>query len=139
MSKKKHQKKFKIPQKNTKHFQPDKSITDPDLLKPTFSFHHMKYGSPNCASICNHTVKASITDRLVRLSQLPWNKIKNEPKERLGFEIIPRKQVKFALPTIVTPEVPLLVFRLSQSDRIAGFRERDIYHLIAVGPDHTLY
>jgi len=110
-----------------------------DSFQPVFSFRYMNYGSGFCLSKCNQQSKSSVSDTLLKLSQLTWSKINSRPKESLGFEKIPSDQFKASLPSVITPEVSVLVFRFSKSGRMAGFREKDIYHIILVSPNHDLY
>ncbi len=56
------------------------------------------------------------------------------PKEQ-GFETIPRHRFDIALPPILTPEVAILVTRYDGGGRLAGYRDRDIYHIVLVGED----
>ena len=61
------------------------------------------------------------------------------PKEQYGYERIPQKRFKIALPSSVTPEVDMMVFRFSSAGRIAGYRINDVFHIVVVGPNHELY
>ena len=107
-----------------------------DKLKPIFSFHHMEYGGKNCLSRCDGVSRALIVGTLLQLSQKTWSQILSTCKETLGKENIPVKQFKVRLPRIVTPEVKsLMVFRFSESERMAGIRHKDIYHILIVGDD----
>ena len=118
---------------------PKEPPIDFDSLPPAFSFRHIKYSGKRCLSKCDDNAKVSIVDKLMRLSQLTWKQIYSQSKEKLGFEKIPRDKLKFPLPSIVTPEVNIMVFRYSDAGRIAGFRAFDVYHIIAIGPNHDLY
>lgn len=131
----------KLQSKSTKNFKvlEDKPTEKFDNFKPIFSFHYMPYGQKNCLSKCDKEARSFIASRLVRLSQLTWSAIRSEPKDGLGFEIIPRDQLKISIPKSITPEVPILIFRFSAVGRIAGFRDKDIYHIVLVGPNHDLY
>lgn len=129
----------KLPVKNTSNFKID---TPPnyDDRKPAFSFREMKYRGDGCLSVCEDRHKVEIADRLVRLSQLPWKEIYKQPKEGLGFENIPCRQFIIPLPATITQEMEtLVVFRFSDSGRMAGFRSQDTYHIVVVGPNHSLY
>lgn len=122
-----------IKAKNTSRFQTSKP-PDYDKLPPIFSFHHMDYGGKNCLSRSGGVFKASIISTLLQLSQQIWSQILSTRKETLGKENIPVKQFKVHLPRIVTPDVKsLMVFRLSESERMAGIRHNDIYHILIVG------
>ncbi|MBU4351450.1 hypothetical protein KKH63_03970 [Patescibacteria group bacterium] len=107
-----------------------------DKLKPIFSFRHMNYGGGNCLSHCDSSSKASVVKTLLQLSQLTWSQILSTRKESHGKENIPIKQFKVPLPSFVTPDVKsLMVFRFSESERMAGIRHNDIYHILIVGAD----
>jgi len=104
-----------------------------DNQKPIFAFYYMQYGGDHCLSRCGQQEKATVTDKLIELSQITWKQIINSPKTGSGFEKIPRKQFKVPLPSIATPEVTIKVFRHSHMGRIAGFRKNDIYHILLIG------
>jgi len=131
MSKRQNLKKIKP--KNTSLF----TIEEPrnyDELKPIFSFRHMNYGGKNCLSQCDKPSRASMVNTLLQLSQLTWSQILSTPKESYGKEKIPIEQFKVSLPHFVTPDVKsLMVFRFSKSERMAGIRHNDIYHILIVG------
>ncbi len=112
-------------------------ITDQESKKPLFSFHHTKYGGSHCLTTCENIVQSSVAVTMVRLSQLTWAEIGLEPKDGLGYEKIHRHQFKVALhlPSTITPDVPILVFRHSSGGRIAGYKEENIYHILVIGQD----
>ena len=87
-----------------------------DSSAPIFSFRHMRYGGKYCMSLCERDDKLAIYGTLLTLSQLTWSQIKMRPREKMGFEKIPKEQIKASLPPIITPEVPVLVFRFSDGD-----------------------
>lgn len=131
---------FKKPKsKETKHFRIKNEIPQPkinyDDNPPIFSFRHMQYGGYCCLSRCDRDDKASVAKTLVELSQFPWKEIECKRRETFGYEPIPREEFKVSLPLppFVTPEVPLKVFRHSESGRIAGYRNNDVYHILVVG------
>ena len=94
----------------------------------------MKYRSDNCLSQCSQDSKSAVVNTLLKLSQISWNQISSSPSTGLGFENIPLHRFSVPLPPLVTEEVPSLkVFRYSAAGRIAGIREKDIYHIILVG------
>jgi hypothetical protein len=131
---------FKKPKsKSTNRFKFDEESAEEDNYdshRPIFSFYNMHYGSKYCLSSCDIISKSSVADRLLRLSQLPWGVILSTSKESLGKENIPTRQFKVPLPPMVTPDVTsLMVFRFSDSERMAGLREKDVYHILLVGKD----
>jgi len=129
---------FKSPKnKKSKRFKVDNLKKPPnyDLSKPIFSFKHMKYQGHYCISMCEGDEKSFIIDTLLRFSQLTWREIKRLPKQ-FGFEKMPPYRFKVALPQILTPEVPILVARYGgEGGRLAGFRNKDVYHVVLVGKD----
>jgi len=114
-------------------------LPDYDSFKPAFSFRDMRYGGKGCLSKCNKESKSYIADKLLQLSQLTWKDIHSNPKRGLGYEPIPCGKFKIPLPSSITPEVTLLVFRFSSSGRMAGYRKQDILHIVAVGLHKELY
>jgi hypothetical protein len=131
----KHRNSFKNPPfSETNRFKVDEGPVDSGNKKPIFSFLHMEYNSESCISRCNNIDKASVLSKLVELSQLTWSQIISSPKKGNGFEMIPISNFHVAMPGYVTEDVDrLLVFRYSRSGRIAGQRERDIFHILLVG------
>ena len=129
----KRQKLKTVKPKNTSRF----DIKEPqnyDRLKPIFSFRHMNYGGKNCLSNCDSPSRVSMVNTLLQLSQLKWSQILSTRKESYGKENIPKEQFKVSLPRFVTPDVKsLMVFRFSKSERMAGIRHNDIYHILIVG------
>lgn len=127
---------FKKPQfKSTNRFEVKEEPAKINYIhqKPIFSFYHMQYGKAVCLSKCQPGEKSDVTDKLIALSQITWNVIIGSSRKSLGFETMPQKELRFSLPSIVTPEVTIEVFTYSKGGRIAGFREKNIYHIIAVG------
>jgi hypothetical protein len=110
-----------------------------DNFKPAFSFREMKYQGNVCLSVCDDGAKAAIASKLLKLSQLTWGQILSLPRKKLGLEHIPYEEFKISLPPTVTKETTLLVFRFSDPGRIAGYRQQDIYHIVAVSSTHALY
>jgi len=108
---------------------------DYNKLPPIFSLKHMTYQGPCCISKCEREEKSFILDTIQRLSQSTWREIRGWKKET-GFEKMPHYRFKVPLPTILTPDVAILVTRYDgQGGRIAGFREKDIFHIVLVGKD----
>jgi len=118
---------------------PDKPSISYDSYKPIFSFNYMQYGSNTCLSSCDNTTKISVANKLLQLSQQRWSDILSTSKKSLGCERIPYDQLKKPLPSTITPEIKMTVFRLSSSARMVGLRRHDVYHIVQVSPNHDLY
>ena len=130
-------KKFKLPSQSSTQF----NVIPPnyDDYKPSFSFRDMKYQGNVCLSACDDSHKAAVANTLLKLSQLKWKQIHSQPKEALGYEPIPYNRFRIALPPTVTKETTLLVFRFSNKGRMAGYRQHDTLHIVAVSSSHSLY
>jgi hypothetical protein len=126
----------KINNRTSQRFQTENIEPTPnyDFNKPIFSLKHMRYQGDHCISKCETDIKSLIIDTLLRLSQFTWSQLKTFPKNT-AFEQLPHHRFKAPFPPIVTPEVPILVVRYDDGGRIAGFRERDIFHVILAGKD----
>lgn len=127
----------KLRHKKTDHIRVGKVTAEPDydLFKPLFSFKYINYLGDNCISRCAEEKKALILSKLLRLSQSIWQEIKKMSKDQ-GFEPIPqfRFTATVPLPENLTPEATILVARYDgDGGRIAGFRDKDIYHIVLVG------
>ncbi len=106
---------------------------DFDSEKPVFSLVHMRYGQPHCISNCKNEGKAHIISTLLRLSQSTWRQLKSIPHKQ-GFELIPRDRFTASFPSHITPETTILVAQYDgDGGRIAGYRDKDIYHIVLAG------
>ena len=123
--------------KSSKRFQIKDTEPSPDydLRPPIFSLKYMLYQRRCCISKCQTGKKARILDKILKLSQSKWKDIRGFPKKS-GFEPIPHHRFKVSLPAILTPEVTIEVARYDgDGGRFAGFREKDIFHIVLVGKD----
>ncbi|MBF0343716.1 MAG: hypothetical protein HQL06_05725 [Nitrospirae bacterium] len=106
----------------------------------TFSFRLMRKGSKCCLSLCRQIDKAHVADKLLSLGQMTWKQIHQVSRKGLGFEMIPVGQLKIAMPSHINEDVKeVMIFKFSDSGRLAGIRERDIFYVIFVAPNHNLY
>lgn len=115
-----------------KHLEPPINYSKLPLI---FSLKYMIYQGNCCISRCEKEEKSLILDTIQRLSQSTWNEIIGWRKE-IGFEKMPHHRFKVSLPNVLTPEVSILVTRYDgEGGRLAGFRERDIFHIVLAGKD----
>lgn len=71
--------------------------------------------------------------RLKKYSELGWNGMSTSRKHDYGWEYLPQEQMKQQLPSIITPEVDLMILRSSNDNRsMVGFREWNIFHVIFI-------
>ena len=107
---------------------------DYDQRKPIFSLREIRYGNPGCISTCLPPARSSVLHTMLKLSQFTWAKISTFPKEKLGYEKIPRNQFKISVPSSITQDIEeLVVFRYSDGGRIAGYRINDVFNIVLVG------
>lgn len=71
--------------------------------------------------------------RLRKLSELGWKEIAKSDRHAYGMEKIPRDILKHALPSQITPEVPIFAFRAVGDNRpFVGFREGNVFHIVFI-------
>jgi hypothetical protein len=84
--------------------------------------------------------KAFFGDAIFRRRQLSWSAIKSAPRHGLGFEKIPRGQIKAAIPQFIKDDVDhFLAFRFSGLHPMVGYRVRDIFYVLWFDHNFTLY
>ena len=71
--------------------------------------------------------------RLKTLSELGWKAIEVSGRHQYGMEKIPRGQIKPSVPSFVTKEVPLFVFRSTGGNLpFVGVRQGKIFQVIFI-------
>lgn len=100
---------------------------------PLFSFRYFKDVS---VKDCNdHKFFFDYITRLQKLSELGWNEIRKSPRHSFGMEPMPSVQIRHRglLPTFVTKEVDLHVFRAVGDNRVmVGLQKGKIFHVFFV-------
>lgn len=125
------------PNKNSKRLQIKdiKPAPDYDSRKPIFSLKYMPYQKACCISKCEKGKKSLILDKILKFSQSTWSQIR-QLRKKSGFEPMPHYRFKVPLPPVLTPEVTIQVARYDgDGGRLAGFRDKDIFHIVLVGKD----
>ena len=110
-----------------------------NTYRPVFSFWHMRYRGDGCLSQCEIPARAAVALKLLKISQLTWRDIINAPREGNGFEMMSQESLKVSVPSTISPDVKMMIFRFSGAGRFAGFRENDVYHIALISEDHDLY
>jgi hypothetical protein len=111
----------------------------PEQQPPVFSLCYLQAGR-YCLSSCERYDKAAFADKLHRLSQLTWGQIKSQHHHKLGYERIPRKQIRAGIPRHITDDVDsFMVFRFSGMKAMAGYRDGDIFYVLWLDRDFSLY
>ena len=92
-----------------------------------------------CVDCCETRDKARFADALWKRSQLTWLDMKGIGRHKLGTEPIPQFRIDKPMPDVITPDVQLLAFRFSGLKATVGFRVRDVFHIIWLDHNNTLY
>lgn len=101
-------------------------------LHPLFCFRHI-------SGIAAHEVFSALAKGLHDLAQLSWAQIQQARRQGIGFELIPRKQIKVPLNSFADNLDDVLSFRLSGRWRLIGHRDNRVLSILYVDPDHGAY
>lgn len=110
----------------------------PEQCRPLFSFEHIQNGD-FCLTCCETSEKAALSDKLYRLSKLPWAEIKQQHRHKLGFEKISRAAIKTKIPPHITPDIDLIAFRFDGKKAMVGYRQLDVFHILWFDRAFKLY
>lgn len=98
---------------------------------PLFSYKYLQnvsFCSQKDASFFHEFI-----NRLHKYSTLGWQEMQTSGRHSFGFEYLPQNIMKPQLPSVVTPEVHLMVLRSTNDNRaLVGFREWNIFHIIFI-------
>ena len=125
--------------KKSKIAAPSTPVQSYDKLKPMFSLSNVIKTYCCIKESCNNEEKKHILEKLVELSDLTWQEIKNAPKTGMGFELIPIQQFNVSLPSQYDAEEKLYVFRLTKKMRMAGTRRNENFNILIIDRNHNSY
>jgi hypothetical protein len=108
-----------------------------DTLSPAFCLKYLR--GEYCVTKCSLQEKADLVEKMHGFGNLTWAQMKCQPRHKWGCETIPRKQIKAAIPSVITDDVTILVMRFQGTKPMVGFREREVFHIIWLDRDFTLY
>lgn len=109
-----------------------------DNLTPAFCLTHLD--KEYCFTKCEDKEKLALIERMHVLSELTWQKIKQQDRKKLGCEPIEHSSLSRPIPKHLTPDVTILSFRFNSRDaRMVGYREYNIFHIIWLDTKLTLY
>lgn len=101
----------------------------PEQLSPVFSLEHLQRS--HCVStITDRSERGLFMDALLTLSRLSWAQINSAPRHGLGTEKMPADQIKAKIPSCVTDDVNLLVFRWKGKLPFVGFRDGRVLNIL---------
>ena len=108
-----------------------------DDQHPIFSFQFI---DPDFSiTKCQKDDKSNCITKISTLSKMTWQEINEAPRHGLGTEIIDRDCLKIKIPKHVTPDVHILAFRFSGEKPMLGYREFDVFHIIAFDDKFNAY
>lgn len=110
-----------------------------DKKPPIFSFHQI--GRHYCLDLCQTEEKVALIDTIHKLSQSTWQELRNANRHGLGTEKIEHSSITgCAVPNfILLQNIPLLAFRFHGKKPMVGYRENQIFHILWLDRDFTLY
>ncbi|MEX3773837.1 hypothetical protein [Pseudomonas sp. MYb118] len=101
----------------------------PEQLSPIFSLEHLQ--ASHCVSeIVDRSERGLFMDALFTLSRMSWSQINSAPRHGLGTERMPARQIKAKIPSCVTADVNLLVFRWKGKLPFVGFRDGRVLNIL---------
>lgn len=105
--------------------------------KPTFCLRHMDV--QYSITRCDVNEKASFAEALFNLSQLTWNELRSTPHRGMGCEKIERASIRRPVPLTITEDAAFLAFRFHGKKAMVGFRSNEVFHIVWLDRDYTLY
>lgn len=103
-----------------------------------FSLEHIQ--SSHCLSNCERDEKAAFADALFKRRTLTWQELYQTQRHGLGSEKIHRNAIKAPIPSCVTADVEdFLALRFNSKAPMVGFRSQNIYYILWIDRDFTLY
>ncbi len=101
----------------------------PEQLPPIFALENLQ--KSHCISaIRDRSERGLFLDALFTLSRMTWAQINSAPRHGLGTERMPACQIRARLPTCVTADVNLLVFRWNGKLPFIGYRDGRVLHVL---------
>lgn len=115
----------------------DTSEPTDEKQPPIFCLRWLQKGFST--SDCTTDEKAALAERLVEMSCLTWEQLRQAPRHGQGCEKISRSAIRSGIPACVTEDVNLIAFRFSGLAPVVGFRARRIFHILWLDRAFTLY
>ena len=83
---------------------------------------------------------AAFAEKVKTLSQMSWLEITLAPRHGLGFEKIPRRQIRAGIPTHVTPDVEhFWAVRFHGRAPMVGYKDGETFFVLWFDENYTLY
>lgn len=108
---------------------------DSDDCPPAFCFQYMV--DDYSVDACGKDDQAMLAQAIFRRRNLTWKQLRTEHKHALGSETI--DHLLMPRPRGVTEDVRILAFRFSGKKAMVGFREDQIFHVVWLDHDFSVY
>ena len=105
-----------------------------NTLHPIFDVSALNNG-PHPISACTKDEKSAFADKLVEMSQLSWQELVQSNRHKQGYEIIE----DYPKPPNLTDDVRIIAFRFYGKAPMIGYRQEQIFHIIALDRAFTAY
>ncbi|OZC02409.1 hypothetical protein BSZ36_05115 [Rubricoccus marinus] len=119
------------------HVQAPSVPEDYDKESPAFCLRHLQKGYH--LDDCSPEDKASFAMAQVTRSKLSWKQLRSAHRHGLGSEKITHDSINAGIPEQITEDVTLLAFRFSGKKPMVGYREREIFRVVWLDHDFSLY
>lgn len=137
MAKNKKIKAQPAPQSGKRIAPPETTAVNAFREPPMFSMRYLQKGFD--VEDCEKDDQAAFARRLCKWSKMTWQEIQSHEKHGLGHETMPHKSMRVALPPQITPDVNILVFRLSFPKTIIGYKDGVVFYVLWIDPDLKCY
>lgn len=111
---------------------------DKDSCNLAFTFAEMPDGEYSIDQ-ADKDALAAFTKQLKLLSSLTWKKIKQSPRHGQGCEKINRRSLSVSVPDNISEDAEMLAFRFYGKRVFVGFRSLEIFHVLFLDTNFTLY
>ncbi len=105
-----------------------------NTLHPIFDVSDLSKG-PYSLALCTKDEKSAFADKLVEMSQSSWQELFQANRHKQGYEIIEN----YPKPSNLTDDVKIIAFRFYGMAPMIGYRQEQIFHIIALDRDFTAY
>lgn len=92
-----------------------------------------------CVTAGDQRSQAEFALALRKRADLTWSQLRQVPHETLGYERMPRDQIRAPIPPFFAEDETPIVFRIADRGRIVGFRQDAVFHVVWVDMKFELY
>lgn len=111
---------------------------DYDKNRPVFSFYNIQKGFS--LDDLENDEKFSFIKKIVLISQSKWIELKNANKNGYGCEVLTnRNSIKATMPSCFPNDASIVVFRFHEKKPMIGFRQKDVFHIVWLDKNLTIY